>query len=242
MRKADVVPDEFATAMQQLSAEAEKTLPPDEIGQLNHFGAEGNLGRVLQEFSALNDRIQNVENALFKRLDQLAAAMPPARSVDLAARVKKIDEQLAAIRNSESVNQRLFDALHDELLKYRDNFLHESLQKPFIHDLVLLFDHLKGLAEQLGTAAAEKGKRNQLAQCHDNLQNAIHSLVEILHRFEVKEIEPTERVDRTLHRVVSYEPADSPEEDGRIVIRVRPGFFWRGEIIRPEEVIAKRFS
>ncbi len=241
MRKADVVTDEFATAMQELSAEAEKTLPPHEIGQLNHFGGEGNLGRVLQEFSALNDRIQNVENALAKRLDQLAAAMPPARSVDLAARVKKIDEQLAAIRNSESVNQRLFDALHDELLKYRDNFLHESLQKPFIHDLVLLFDHLKSLAEQLGTAAHEKGKRNHLAQCHDNLQNAIHSLVEILHRFEVKEIEPKEQVDRALHRVVSYEPADCPAEDGRIVIRVRPGFFWRGEVIRPEEVIAKRF-
>ncbi len=47
-----------------------------------------------------------------------------------------MDEQLAAIRSTESVNQRLFDSLHDELLKYRDNFLHESLQKPFIHDLV----------------------------------------------------------------------------------------------------------
>ena len=242
MGKAVAVPDEFATAMQQLSAEAEKTLPPGEIEQRDHSGGEDNLGRVLQEFSALNNHIQNVENALSKRLDQLAAAMPPAKSVDLAARFKKIDEQLAAIRNSESVNQRLFDALHDELLKYRDNFLHESLQKPFIHDLVLLFDHLSSLAEQLGTAAHEKGKRNHLAQWRDNLENAIHSLVEILHRFEVKEIEPKEHVDRALHRVVSYEPADCPEEDGRIAIRVRRGFFWRGKVIRPEEVIAKRFN
>jgi len=242
MGKVVAAPNEFATAMQQLSAEAEKTLPPGEIEEHDHFGGEDQLERVLQEFSALNNRIQNVENALSKRLDQLAAAMPPARSVDLAARVKKIDEQLTAIRNSESVNQRLFDALHDELLKYRDNFLHESLQKPFIHDLVLLFDHLNSLAEQLGTAAHEKGKRNHLAQWRDNLENAIHSLVEILHRFEVKEIEPKEHVDRALHRVVSYEPADCPEEDGRIAIRVRRGFFWRGKVIRPEEVIAKRFN
>jgi len=232
---------DFAIVMQQLSAEAEKTLPPDEIEQHDHFGGEDNLGRVLQEFSALNDRIQNVENALSKRLDQLAAAMPPAKQVDLATRFEKIDEQLAAIRNSESVNQRLFDALHDELLKYRDNFLHESLQKPFIHDLVLLFDHLNSLAEQLRTAAHEKGKRKHLAQWRDNLENAIHSLMEILHRFEIKEIEPKEHADHALHRVISYEPADSPEEDGRIVIRVRPGFFWRGEVIRPEKVIAKRF-
>jgi len=30
------------------------------------------------------------------------------------------------MRNTESVNQQLFDSLHAELLKYRDNFLHES--------------------------------------------------------------------------------------------------------------------
>src|SRR6266849_2129206 len=210
MGKAEAVPDEFATAMQQLSAEAEKTLPPGEIEQRDHSGGEDNLGRVLQEFSALNNRIQNVENALSKRLDQLAAAMPPAKQLNLAARFEKIDEQLSAIRSSESVNQRLFDALHEELLKYRDNFLHESLQKPFIHDLVLLFDHLNSLCEQLNSAAHEKGKRGHLTQWRDNLENAIHALVEILHRLEVKEIEPKERVDRTVHRVVSFEPADYP--------------------------------
>jgi len=87
MGKTEAVPDEFATAMQQLSAEAEKTLPPDEMERHDHFGGEDNLGRVIQEFSALNDRIQTVENALSKRLDQLAAAMPPAKRVDRMCRV-----------------------------------------------------------------------------------------------------------------------------------------------------------
>src|SRR5438309_10656975 len=242
MGKAVVVPDEFDTAMQQLSAEAEKTLPPGEIEQRDHSGGEDSLERGLKEFSELINRIQNVENALSKRLDQLAAAMPPAKSVDLAARFKKIDEQLAAIRNSESVNQRLFDALHDELLKYRDNFLHESLQKPFIHDLVLLFDDLTSLSEQFSSAANEDRQRGHVTQWRDNLENAIHSLVEILHRFEVKEIEPQERVDRACHRVINYEPADFPEEDGTIVMRVKRGFVWRKKLIRPEEVIAKRFG
>jgi len=242
MGKSVAVPDEFATAMQQLSAEAEKTLPAEETEERGLFGGQHQLERVLQEFSALNNRIQKVESTMSKRLDQLTTAMPPAKSVDFTARFKAIDEQLAAIRSSESVNQRLFDALHEELLKYRDNFLHESLQKPFIHDLVLLFDHLNSLAEQLRTARSEKGKRNHLAQWRNNLENAIHSLVEILNRFDVNEIEPKEHVDRALHRVVSYEPADCPEEDGRIVMRVRRGFFWRGKVIRPEEVIAKRFT
>src|SRR6202030_4049802 len=139
--------------------------------------------------------------------------MEASRAAALSEQFRKIDEQLASIRNTESVNQQLFDSLHEELLKYRDNFLHESLQKPFIHDLILLFDDLSGLSEQLRTAA--KGQRDSVAQWRDNLENAIHSLVEIFHRLDVKEIEPQERVDRAIHRVVSYEPAAFPEEGGR---------------------------
>jgi molecular chaperone GrpE (heat shock protein) len=41
---------------------------------------------------------------------------------------------------------------------------------------------------------------------------------------------------------MSFEPADFPEEDGTIVMRVKRGFVWRGKLIRPEEVIAKRFG
>jgi molecular chaperone GrpE (heat shock protein) len=45
-----------------------------------------------------------------------------------------------------------------------------------------------------------------------------------------------------VHRVVSFEPASYAEEDGQIVMRVRRGFTWCGKLIRPEEVIAKRFN
>jgi molecular chaperone GrpE (heat shock protein) len=237
--------DEFATAMQQLSAEAEKSLP---LGQPMPTeqplpSPDHNATQALQELSALSGRMQNVESALTERIEQLAKTLSPTEQVNIMiSRFEKIDEQLAAIRSTESVNQKLFDSLHAELRAYRDNFLHDSLQKPFIHDLVLLFDHLTSLHEQLRTAAQEKGKRSQVCQWRDHLENAIASLVEVLHRLEVKEIEPKETVDRALHRVISFEPADYPEEDGRIVMRVRRGFLWRGKLIRPEEVIAKRFN
>ena len=81
-----------------------------------------------------------------------------------------------------------------------------------------------------------------VAQWSENLQNAIHSLVEIIHRMEVTEMEPKEIVDRAFHQVVSYEPADFAEDDGRIVMRVKRGFIWRGKVLRPEEVVAKRFG
>lgn len=218
MSKAIQTEEEFTTAMQQLSAEAEKTLPVSPlIVEDSQTAEEINLA----------GKIQSLEKSILNHFERFAG---------------EIDKQLASIRNTESVNQKLFDSLHAELLKYRDNFLHESLQKPFIHDLVYLYDHLNGLCDQLSTAAQEKGKRSRVSQWRDNLENAIYSLVEILHRFEVREIDPRERVDRAFHRVISFEPADFPEEDGTIVMRVKRGFVWRGKLIRPEEVIAKRYG
>src|SRR5438270_10906310 len=230
---------DFAVAMQQLSAEAEKILPP---GQNNSLPDVRDPEEASQEPNAFVEQLHGLENSVLNRLEQIAAQMEASRAAAFAEQFRKIDEQLASIRNTESVNQQLFDSLHAELLKYRDNFLHESLQKPFIHDLVYLYDHLNGLYEQLSTAAQEKGKRSRVAQWRDDLEHAIHSLVEILHRFDVKEIEPRERVDRAFHRVINYEPADFPEEDGTIVMRMKRGFVWREKLIRPEEVIAKRFG
>jgi len=219
MSKPIPAEEEFSVTMQQLSAEAEKTLPAPPLMVADSVSANNG--------ASFAESVQALEKALTSRLEQFAG---------------EIDKQLALIRNTESVNQQLFDSLHAELLKYRDNFLHESLQKPFIHDLVYLYDHLNGLCEQLSTAAQEKGKGSRVSQWRDNLENAIHSLVEILHRFDVREIEPRERVDLAYHRVMSFEPADFPEEDGTIVMRVKHGFVWRGKLIRPEEVIAKRFG
>ena len=56
------------------------------------------------------------------------------------------------------------------------------------------------------------------------------------------EVESKEKVDRAIHRVVSFEPAEFAEDDGRIVMRLKRGFRWRDQVLRPEEVVAKRFE
>ena len=230
------IADEFASTMQQLSAEAEKTMPENSWN--GHEGA-AQFAQILNEFRALNGRMTSFEQTVLARLEKLEKT----EQNDFAEQFRKMDENMAALRNTETVNQRLFDSLHDEMIKYRDNFLHESLQKPFIRDLVILFDDLSGLLSQLQMATeAGDGKRGALGQWRDNLENAIHSLTEILHRMEVSEIEPKETVDRALHRVISFEPADFAEEDGQIVMRVKRGFLWRDQVLRPEEVVAKRFG
>lgn len=230
------ITDEFASAMQQLSAEAEKTMPED---AWNDDQSGEQFTQILEEFRSLNGRMASFEQTVIGRLEKLESA----EKSDFAEQLRRMDEHMVALRKTETVNHRLFDSLHDELIKYRDNFLHESLQKPFIRDLVTLFDDLSGMLSQLQNVLdSAEGKRGALGQWRDNLENAIHSLTEILHRMEVSEIEPKETVDRALHRVISFEPADYAEEDGRIVMRVKRGFLWRDQVLRPEEVVAKRFE
>lgn len=233
--------DEFASAMQQLSEEAQKKLPEDELSVEDAGQLQLQLARMTSEFRLLNGRVQNLETTLTKRLEELPRGVPASGSFDFAKHFQKLDEEIEAIRITEGLNQRLYDSLHDELIKYRDNFLHETLQKPFIRDLVVLFDDLSGLLAQLKNTAQTENKRSA-GQWRDNLENAIHALLEILHRLEVKEIEAKDKVDRALHQVVSFEPTEFPEEDGQIVMRVKRGFLWRDGVLRPEEVIAKRFN
>lgn len=223
------LPDEFASTMQQLVAEAEKTIAPRSSGTSDDADAND---AMRSELSALSQRMTALERVIASGFEKLASS---ATNNEAPGQLQRLEDHLVAIRQTETVNQRLFNSLHQELKSYRDNFLRESLQKPFIRDLVMLFDDLSSLASQRRASDAT-------SQWSANLENSIAALVEILHRMEVTEIEPKERVDRALHRVVSYEPADFEQDDGLIVMRVKRGFLWRDHVLRPEEVVAKRFA
>ncbi|MGI9088717.1 MAG: nucleotide exchange factor GrpE [Chthoniobacterales bacterium] len=230
--------DEFASTMQQLVAEAEKTIAPADFAASESARVDSQETRA--DFAALNARITELERALANGFANMTSALPAENTGE---QLQRMDQHLITLCKTESVNQRLFNSLHEELKSYRDNFLRESLQKPFIRDLVILLDDLTSLASQMETArTVSEKKKGAVTQWSDNLQNAIHALVEVLHRMEVNEIEPMEKVDRRFHRVVSYEPADFAEDDGRIVMRVKRGFIWHDQVLRPEEVVAKRFS
>ena len=186
------------------------------------------ISALISAVHSLGQRVETLEESVMRKFEGL--------------QFRKLEEQLAAIRDTENVNQKLFDSLHQELISYRDNFVRDSLQKPFIRDLLVLFDDLSAITWQFEQATAEEEIRPDKVQARDNLNNMLHFLLEILHRLEVTEVEQLAVVDRILHRVIGYVAAETAEEDGRIVKRVKQGFTWHGQILRPEEVIAQRFG
>ncbi|MGI8435732.1 MAG: nucleotide exchange factor GrpE [Chthoniobacterales bacterium] len=230
------MPDEFASTMQLLVAEAAKTFVP----VIEQEASPDELLR--EELALMQGRIGALEQSMSAGFEKLAALFSEAPA-NQASQWERVDGNLRALRNTESVNQRLFNSLHEELRGYRDNFLRDSLQKPVIRDLILLFDDLTVLAAQMENSGAGDQERDEKPkQWSSNLENVIHAVVEILQRLEVHQIEPKEKADRALHKVVSFEAAETAEEEGLIVRRLKAGFVWRKQVMRAEEVVVKRLA
>jgi molecular chaperone GrpE (heat shock protein) len=227
MSEATEVETDFSAVMQELSAEAAATVAPTKVAPDESSVALG-ISALISAVHSLGQRIETLEESVMQKFDGL--------------QLEKLEEQLAAIRDTESVNQKLFDSLHQELNSYRDSFVRDSLQKPFIRDLLVLFDDLSTLVWQFGQAVAADPDRQDKVQARDNLGNMLHFLVEILHRLEVTEVEQLAKVDFKIHKVIGCVATDSAEDDGGIVMRAKQGFMWRGQLLRPEEVIVRRFE
>jgi molecular chaperone GrpE (heat shock protein) len=144
----------------------------------------------------------------------------------------------------ESANLRLFDALHAELKGYKDNFLFDALQKPFVRDLITLSDDLGVVQQQIekrfgSLPETSNPERDFLSKLTMNLENTLAHFYEVLVRMEVEPYESAEGalLDLKRHRALSVEPAMLPDHDGRIVRSLKQGFLWRERVIRPEEVV-----
>jgi len=145
----------------------------------------------------------------------------------------------------EKLNQQLFDALHEELRGYKDNFLLEILQKPIIRDLIVLYDDLSEIHGRLDLflkQAAPHPTQDFQQHLAMSLDHAVSSVLETLARLDVVRLEPsTGKLDPQKHRAVAVVEADTPAENGEIAQSLKPSFVWRDRRIRPEEVILKKW-
>ncbi len=201
---------------------------------------------------------------LLRRLDQLGRSI-----TENTMAIMRIEETVAAqsnitvlprlittlhedLENRNGVNQKLFDALHDELRGYKDGFLLEVLHRPIIRDLILLYDdlseiHRRTAAFLAGLKPGAEIPEATAAQAHlqsltTNLDHTIVSLLEVLARMGVHRVEPSAgKLDKVNQRVINVEPAASRDEDLNIAASLKPGFLWRERTIRAEEVIIKKW-
>lgn len=184
-----------------------------------------------------------VLHKLEKSNEQSAAA-----NTDLPALLTGLQGLLDQKNN---LNQRMFDALHEELKGYKDSFLLESVHKPVIRDLISLYDDLTTIHRQMSEAEHEAadveggvgGKLHErLRTMENNLGHNCEFVLEVLARLEVFIMPISSGKHDRSQSAVAVELTDDPDDDGLIVRTVKRGFTWKGRPIRPEQVIIKKWK
>jgi molecular chaperone GrpE (heat shock protein) len=205
------------------------------------------LSRAMTENTMAVSRLEEAAGAQAARLEETAGAQ-----TGLPRMISSIHD---SIEQKNRLSQKLFDALHDELRTYKDSFLLDLLHRPIARDLITLFDDLSELNRQTATFISEQERENAAGNGHGcpgldrmktlatNMDHIVHFVLEILARMEVHRVEPcTGKLDKQRQRVVSLELAATPEEDFQISASLKPGFMWRERMLRPEEVVVKKWK
>jgi molecular chaperone GrpE (heat shock protein) len=232
--------------------EGAKTPPrlPDERAVRQPLSPAHILSPVLLGLEALV-RASGENAALLGRLDDKMERASEGVSESHKVIPGLVESLQALLEQKNGVNQRMFDALHEELKGYKDGFLLESVLKPVICDLISLYDDLTLIHSQMQEIVAnaagkshpvEKALFERLKTMDTNIQHNCEFIIEVLARQEVRMLPPsTGKLDKQNQRAVALDPADDPREDGDIVQVKKRGFFWKGRVLRAEDVVIKKW-
>jgi molecular chaperone GrpE (heat shock protein) len=156
------------------------------------------------------------------------------------------------LEQKNGINQRMFDALHQELKGYKDSFLLETVHRPIIRDLISLYDDLAEIHRQIGNEIGEQiaaemagpaaeALLQRMKILETNVGHKLEFIVEVLARLEVSPMPPGRgKLEKQTQRAVAVEMTSDPEEDTLIVRTVKRGFVWRDRVLRAEEVVMKK--
>ena len=188
-------------------------------------------------------------NVLVRGLDAVSKNI--GQSVEVLP--KMVADLRALLEMKNGVSHSMFSALHEELKSYKDGFLLQSVYRPIIRDLVSVYDDLTEIHRQIteaigeGSSAAEEstGAKKMLDRMRTmemNLGHNVEFILEVLARLDVTQLPVSSgKLDKTTQRAVAVEPTDQPGEDTLVVRLVKRGFLWHERVLRPEEVVVKRY-
>jgi molecular chaperone GrpE len=140
----------------------------------------------------------------------------------------------------DAAKEKAFDKLYEDMRQQREipNLLDRNV-KPLLTDLLLLYDNMKNFATYLINQKATKN-----INIYEKFKYIIDDLLEALYRQEVVLIENngSEKFNSKIQKATKIEIATTQEEDFTIVNVTREGFLWRDKVLRPQEVVMRRFE
>ncbi len=155
------------------------------------------------------------------------------------ATLKDIQAELASRASYDAAKEKAIDKLSEELKLYRDNFIFQS-QKPVFVELIMLYDNLTQTLNLLEGSQAPAA--DTCLTLKNNLHNIKEELLEILYRRDVTPfVEHPETLDYKLHKTVGTVTTGVEGENNKVDAIRKTGFRWNDKVIRPEEVVIKKY-
>lgn len=181
--------------------------------------------RVLSPWHELRD--------LRDRADQLADELAAARAASDAAGAANAG--LAADRDRLAADRDRLTADRDRLTADRDRLadrlaaLDDAGPPVVVHDLVAVADDLVDLSddEAIADPAAAAAFARWITQ----------RVGTMLSHCEVTWVADEGPFDPARHEAVASRPASHAGQEGRIAETVRPGYLWRDQVVRPQQVV-----
>jgi len=144
--------------------------------------------------------------------------------------------RLRTALDQQNENQRKsFDALYEELLQYKEDFIFQS-EKPLLLDLLLFYDSLNWFQQSI---IKSEMSPEVIA---DSFQYLIDEFLELLYRRDVLPIETPHRFDRETQKAIQVVPTDDPSMDYVIKRVLKRGFSRADRKLRAEEVVLHRYN
>jgi molecular chaperone GrpE (heat shock protein) len=160
----------------------------------------------------------------------------PLTDENLAKILRLLEEIRDETLEQPSIRQVLVDLRNEVRKQSADSLL--RAQKAVLVEMIMLHDNIQGTMEWL-----RRGEQISMERMLERLETIDIELLEILARREVRPFDGHPLVlDHRLHRTINITPTMQESENNQITKVVRTGF-WMGEaVLRPEEVVIKKYT
>lgn len=154
----------------------------------------------------------------------------------LATEFSSLNRTIESRLSYDEVKEEAFERLYAELEDLKKSSSFEQ-SRPLYMDLILLFDRIENIRQNTDSSTTT------MPSFSDVLKTLSDELLEILYRRGVELINTKDSTfDPSVQQAIGTQPTFSEVENNQVSRVVRRGFRYRERILRPEEVIIKKYS
>jgi molecular chaperone GrpE (heat shock protein) len=192
------------------------------------------IQKIEQKVLNINEMLFNTKNELLQTIQKMQNSLLLMK-FETEEGITKLSDLFKEKVSNDCVKDKAFEELYTQLNGYKSNFIYSAI-KPFVHDLLLLFDRVESEIEHHG----EPGKENcaKLTSFRDEL-------LEILYRNDIVPMDKTaegEKFNPEKSNAVDKAETEDENLDNTVNKVLKAGFRRGKSVLRPELVMINKFK